>query len=132
MKEIFPEPEYDLHPLPPEHPSGGPSTSSTRHAHPLWGIEHGCRTVVIYSPDDLSCYWNQLENQPGNPKVIQAARIGQNIVDYATGRELPADKLAVRDVADFRRRRPPSAVPSRSPSSTTPATGTSPRWPSPT
>ena len=31
--------------------------------HPLWGIEHGCRTVVIYSPADLSCFWNQSEIQ---------------------------------------------------------------------
>ena len=35
--------------------------------HPLWGIEHGCRTVVIYSPADLSCFWNQMDSQPDNP-----------------------------------------------------------------
>ena len=28
------------------------------------------------------------------------------MVDYATGRELPADKLAVREVNDFRREDP--------------------------
>jgi hypothetical protein len=70
--------------------------------HPLWGIEHGCRTVVIYSPEDLSCFWNQAENSPANPSVIKALRVGQNVVDYATGRELPADKLAVREVHTFK------------------------------
>jgi len=98
MKEVFPEQENDLHPLSPEHPvwrSHYPIDSDT---HPLWGIEHGCRTVVIYSPDDLSCYWNQMETEPNHPRVDLSARLGQNIVDYATGRELPADKLAAREV----------------------------------
>jgi hypothetical protein len=69
--------------------------------HPLWGIEQGCRTVVIYSPEDLSCYWNQSEANPSNTAVIKSLRVGQNVVDYATGRELPADKLVVREVRDF-------------------------------
>jgi hypothetical protein len=68
--------------------------------HPLWGIEHGCRTVVIYSPEDLSCYWNQVEHSPTNPAVIKAFRIGENVIDYATGREIPADKLTIREVHD--------------------------------
>ncbi len=82
--------------------SGVPATCWLPDVHPLWGIEHGCRTVVIYSPEDLSCYWNRAENSPANPAVIKALRVGQNVVDYATGRELPADKLAVREVKDFK------------------------------
>ena len=106
MKDVFPEPELDLHPLADEHAVWRSKYRLDPATHPLWGIEHGCRTVVIYSPDDLSCYWNQLENAPGNPRVRAATALGQNIVDYATGRELPADKLAVRDVADFKEDRP--------------------------
>jgi hypothetical protein len=98
MKEVFPEQDYDLHALPPEHPVWRSRYQLDADIHPLWGIEHGCRTVVIYSPEDLSCYWNQMEAQPNNPRVDLSARIGQNIVDYATGRELPADKLAAREV----------------------------------
>jgi hypothetical protein len=98
IREILPEPEYDLHPLPPEHPIWRSKYELDPNAHPLWGIEHGCRTVVIYSPEDLSCYWHHLEAQPGHPRVIRAARMGQNIIDYVTGRELPADKLAAREV----------------------------------
>ena len=70
--------------------------------HPLWGIEHGCRTVVIYSPKDLSCYWNQSERSPANPAVVKAIKVGQNVIDYATGREMPADKLTIREVHDFK------------------------------
>jgi hypothetical protein len=64
-------------------------------------MEYGCRTVVIYSPEDLSCFWNQAENSAANPAVIKAMEVGQNIVDYATGREPPADKLTDPVVTDF-------------------------------
>ncbi len=102
MKEIFPESEYDLHPLPNEHAVWRAKYQISPDTHPLWGIEHGCRTVVIYSPADLSCFWNQAENQPKNPFVQKALHVGQNIIEYATGRELPADKLSVREVRDFK------------------------------
>src|SRR4029077_14026727 len=65
-------------------------------------IEHGCRTVVIYSPKDLSCYWNQSEQRPANPAVVKAIKVGQNVIDYATGREMPADKLTIREVNNFK------------------------------
>ncbi|MBV8486936.1 MAG: DUF4159 domain-containing protein [Planctomycetaceae bacterium] len=102
LKEIFPEPEYRLRPLGDDHPVWRAKYLLSPGAYPLWGIEHGCRTVVIYSPKDLSCYWNQAERSPANTAVILATRVGQNIVDYATGRELPADKLVVREVHDFK------------------------------
>jgi len=104
IKELFPEEEYELHPLPPEHAIWRAKHQLSPDAHPLWGIEHGCRTVVVYSPDDLSCFWNQAESLPrdSNPHVSLALKVGQNIIDYATGREMPADKLAVREVKDFK------------------------------
>lgn len=101
MAEIFPEPEYKLHPLSEDHAVWRARHLLRPDIHPLWGIEHGCRTVVIYSPEDLSCYWNQSETSSSNPAVIKAQRVGQNVVDYATGREV-ADKLVVREVRDFR------------------------------
>jgi hypothetical protein len=103
MKEIFPEPELELHPLAEDHAVWRSKYKLDANSpYTLWGIEHGCRTVVIYSPDDMSCYWNQLENQPGSGRVQRATKLGMNIIDYATGREMPADKLAIRDVADFK------------------------------
>ncbi|QEH38313.1 hypothetical protein OJF2_69140 [Aquisphaera giovannonii] len=99
---VFPEEEYRLRELSPDHPVWRARHLLTPADHPLWGIEHGCRTVVIYSPTDLSCYWNQAERSPENPAVVLATKVGQNIVDYATGRELPPDKLVLREARDFR------------------------------
>jgi hypothetical protein len=62
--------------------------------------------VVVYSPADLSCYWNQAEAQPAHPAVIRALRVGQNVVDYATGRELPEVKLTRRKVHNFKAETP--------------------------
>jgi hypothetical protein len=102
VKELFPEEEYKLRPLSDDHPVWRAKHLLTPGAYPLWGIEHGCRTVVIYSPKDLSCYWNQSERTPDNSAVILATRVGQNVIDYATGRELPADKLVVREVHNLK------------------------------
>jgi hypothetical protein len=106
IREVFPEQGDQLRPLPEDHAVWRARHVLTPDVHPLLGIEHGCRTVVIYSPQDLSCFWNQMETQPENPSVIKASRVGQNVVDYATGRELPADKLAVRDVTRIEREAP--------------------------
>jgi len=102
VQEIFPEPEFPLHPLDEGHPIWRSHHLLSPEVHPLWGIEYGCRTVLIYSPADLSCFWNQMDAKPSHPRVIKAQRIGLNIVDYATGREPPPDKLVVREVRDFR------------------------------
>jgi Domain of unknown function (DUF4159) len=101
VKEVFPEDEYRLRPLSPDHPVWRAKHLLSPDIHPLWGIEHGCRTVLIYSPQDLSCYWNQVERSPTNPAVIKAFRVGENVIDYATGREMPADKLTIREVHNF-------------------------------
>ncbi len=107
IEELFPPPDYQLRPLPPEHPVWRARFPLSPESHPLWGIEHGCRTVAIYSPGDLSCYWNQAERSPANTGVVRSRMIGQNVIDYATGRELPPDKLAAREVHDFRNAPPP-------------------------
>ena len=102
MKRVFPDPEYNLHALAADHAVWRAKWPLNPDDHPLLGIEHGCRTVVIYSPEDLSCDWNQMETQGGLPRVTKSTRIGQNVVDYATGRELPADKLSTPEVKDFK------------------------------
>jgi hypothetical protein len=102
IKEIFPEEQYQLRPLGEEHPVWRAKHLLSPDIHPLWGIEHGCRTVVIYSPLDLSCYWNQSERSPDNTGVIRAKKVGENVIDYATGREMPADKLTIREVHNFK------------------------------
>ncbi len=102
MKDLFPDPVYQLKALAPDHAIWRSKWRLDPGDHALLGIEHGCRTVVVYSPDDLSCDWNQLETQADLPRVTKSTRVGQNVVDYATGRELPADKLSVMDVKDFK------------------------------
>jgi hypothetical protein len=106
MERLFPEPGYKLHTLGEDHPIWRAKHLLDPSSIPLWGIEHGCRTVVVYSPEDLSCYWNQAKNNPTNTAVLKAIKVGQNIVDYATGRELPADKLVVREVKNFKNEAP--------------------------
>ena len=53
VHELFPEPEYALKPLPPEHPIWKARYRLSPDIHELWGVEFGCRTVVVYSPKDL-------------------------------------------------------------------------------
>jgi Domain of unknown function (DUF4159)/Prenyltransferase and squalene oxidase repeat len=94
MKELFPEEESTLRPLAEDHHIWRSRHLIDPAANPLWGIWRGSRMVVVYSPKDLSCYWNQADHDPRNPVVARAIKIGQNVVDYVTKRELPPDKLA--------------------------------------
>ena len=57
----------------------------------LFGLNLGCKTVLIYSPQDLSCQWESNNFKSG--KGLQAFRLGTNIVAYATGREPPKPRL---------------------------------------
>ncbi len=95
MEEIFPEPEYRLRLLPPSHPVWyAEQPVDPDHLRPLWGIDYGCRTAVIYSPEDLSCFWElaALGRDRDYPESVEesidaALAIGVNIMTYATGRE---------------------------------------------
>lgn len=99
MKQVFPEPEYELKPLADEHPIWNAHWRLEPDSYRLDAIDFGCRTVVLYSRDDLSCYWNMMAANPQNHAVIKGRMLGQNVVDYVTGRELPGDKLQPRDLA---------------------------------
>jgi hypothetical protein len=99
MKELFPDSE--LRKLPPDHAvwyAEEPVDPKHLPKDPefwLWGLDACCRTSVVYCPRSLSCYWElahpyreaahaaELKDQ-----IEQVARIGMNVVTYATGREL--------------------------------------------
>ncbi len=98
IKELFPEPEHVLRLLPDEHPIWRTRYPLNADDHPLWGVESGCRTVLVYSPRDLSCYWGLAMEHPEHPSVIAAQRLGMNVIDYATGGEPPPDKLVAAEV----------------------------------
>ena len=96
VKEMFPEREHELRPLADNHPIWTAKYNMVPGSHPISGVQQGARTSIIYTSNDLSCYWNQARSAPSNPAVVKAIQLGQNVVDYATGRELPPDKLSVR------------------------------------
>ncbi len=59
----------------------------------LEGIEAGCRTVLIYSPRDLSCTWERGDLRQDE----EAFKFAANIAAFVTGKERLQPKLAQRD-----------------------------------
>lgn len=116
MTEVFPEPEYRLRLLEPEHPIWyAEEQVDPKQIRPLWGIEFGCRTSVVYAPPDppgdprpsLSCLWELSRGGRGQtfaPEVqaqIDAAlAIGINVLAYATNRELKGKEDSFRPQID--------------------------------
>ncbi len=109
MDEVFPELEYRLRLLPPEHPVWrAEEPVDPELVRPLWGIDIGCRTSVIYCPQDLSCYWELSRQRRGDDldvgiraEIAAANAIGINVLAYATGRELKfKDEVRTADLAD--------------------------------
>ncbi len=113
--EIFPEPEYQLHLLPPEHPAWhAEEIVPPQLQRPLQGVDYGCRTCLIYAPPtdqagadsmpSLSCLWEiggaaRQALPAGVQREVDAAlAIGTNVIAYATNRELKRkDELFVLD-----------------------------------
>src|SRR5262249_17908064 len=90
MKEVLPEGERELRPLPPGHPIWTARHHLAPDSYPLMGIDMPGRTAVVYSGKDLSAYWNQCERSPSSSAVSLALRIGQNVIEYATSGKPPA------------------------------------------
>ena len=75
----------------------------------VYGVQACCRTAVFYVPNSLSCRWelrdvllhNDTTAEKVKKQVDLAIRIGENVIAYATGRELK-DKLENRTVLDSR------------------------------
>ncbi len=104
MKKVFPEEEYKLQVLPPEHPIWrAEEVVPAERQRVLEGVEFGCRTSVAYCPPDksdrvrapLSALWEL--SRPGRDVKYSAAvqeeikaglSIGINVLAYATNREL--------------------------------------------
>jgi hypothetical protein len=71
----------------------------------VYGVQACCRTAVFYVPQSLSCRWEYgdllFHRDRGEKKLrqqVQAAiRVGENLIAYATGRELK-DKLEQRTI----------------------------------
>jgi hypothetical protein len=99
MRNIFPD--SDLRKLPPDHAVWYAQEKVDPNHLPkdpdfwLWGLDACCRTSVVYCPRSLSCYWELAHpyRESDYPRAVkdeieQVARIGSNVLAYATGREL--------------------------------------------
>ncbi len=98
-----------LEELPPNHPVwfAEHRVDPTALGDDFWirGVQACCRTPVFFAPRSLSCRWQlggelfrRSDTTSGARTQVEAAiRIGENVVAYATGRELK-DKLQRREV----------------------------------
>lgn len=107
VKELWPGGSFDR--LPVDHPVYISDFARVKPGQPyeIWGLQQGCKTVLVYSPQDLSCRWET--GRPDDPNCVQAFRLGANIVAYATGMEPPLPRLTRIPVGSNR------AVPSSPP-----------------
>ena len=97
IEAMFPEPEYRLQQLRPAHPLWRMEKlvrPDSPYVGKLWAVEYGCRTCIVYSQEDLSCYWEldvSAKTDTYPPEVRQhiedANTIGINVLTYATNRE---------------------------------------------
>ncbi|TWU40972.1 DUF4159 domain-containing protein [Novipirellula artificiosorum] len=73
----------------------------------VYGVQACCRTAVFYVPNSLSCRWELSDVLVGRNEVPSAVRgqvdlavrLGENVIAYATGRDLK-DKLEKRTILE--------------------------------
>jgi hypothetical protein len=110
MRDLFPE--ALLEPLRADHPiwsAHAPVPPGFAH---LEGLEMGCKTVVVFSPEALAGYWElgryRPRTEPAGDRATLAFRLAGNVIAYATGLEPPKPRLTEEKVADDKDdRRPP-------------------------
>jgi hypothetical protein len=97
LDRVFPEGEYKLRRAGPEHPLWRIDRvvrPESPYVGRLWTVEYGCRTCVVFSEVDLSCYWELYGHgkttklpEPVKLRVEDATSVGLNVLAYATNRE---------------------------------------------
>ena len=123
MRQVFPEPEYKLRLLEPEHPIWyAEEKVDPQQLRPIWGIEFGCRTSVVYVPPDPpqtrgrrcpacgSCRGRAAGKKYSaavQDQIDAALSLGINVLAYATNRELKTKEDFFRPTT---RRRPGDQV----------------------
>lgn len=105
IPRMYPNGEAELKELSREHPIFRSEYLLDAADIKLLGVDFGCRTAIVYSPDDIACGWNKwCVSDPPNRKIevkamiTRSTRIGANVIAYATGRE-PPDKLTQAELA---------------------------------
>ncbi|MCA9048670.1 MAG: DUF4159 domain-containing protein [Planctomycetaceae bacterium] len=97
IPRMFPDGDASLQRLQPDHPvfrSEYPLTNAE--GIELYGVDFGCRTSIIYSPEDHGCLWQKwMHHHPRDrsddlvQRILRSTMIGTNVMAYATGREPP-------------------------------------------
>ncbi len=106
IQRMYPNGEAELKKLAPEHPIFRSEFLLSQAEVNLWGVDFGCRTAIVYSPEDIACGWDKwcVSEPPGRrPEmkgfVSKSTHIGVNVIAYATGRE-PPNKLKQAELAE--------------------------------
>jgi len=91
---IFPEAKLER--LPPDHPIFhcyydvdlvrlSPAAGGGKVPPPLYGIDIGCRTAVVFSPYDMSCGWDMHRHTDALAiEAEDALKLGANLIAYST------------------------------------------------
>ncbi len=106
LEQIFPDQPLTL--LGPEHPIwSAHALVSPRDlgGTQLYGIDLGCKTVVVVSDGPLAGYWEERQfmpklGEPARSRGEHAYRLAGNIIAYATGLELPKPRLSRTKIVD--------------------------------
>lgn len=111
METLFPD--NPMRPLPADHPIWRSHRPVRPGSFPkLEGVELGCKTVVVFSPEPLAGFWEEARHAPAPEAAArtrgeEAFRLAGNVVAYATGMELPKPRLTKVEVAEADARQVP-------------------------
>jgi hypothetical protein len=96
VARMYPAGEAELRLLPADHPVYRAEYLLDPANVELWGADFGCRTAIMYSPDDISCLWDKWARHDPPRRTPEAKamigrgiQVGVNIAAYVTGREPP-------------------------------------------
>ncbi len=92
LEDILPGSELQL--LPNDHPiwtASGKFLLTPNQPFPLYGVQHGCKWVAIFSPKPMAYYWEANDEQ--SPEGRAAFQLAANIIAYASGLEPPRPRL---------------------------------------
>jgi hypothetical protein len=92
IRDILPGSE--LRRLPDDHPiwtASGKFLVTPNKPFPLYGVQHGCKWVAVFSPRPMAYYWEA--NDTKSPEGRAAFQLAANIIAYATGLEPPRPRL---------------------------------------
>lgn len=96
VQRLYPDGEATIERLTGDHPVFRAEYPLDWRNVELYGVDVGCRTAIIYAPEDLSCLWEKwAQHSPPSRtpefklQITRAMRIGVNVVAYVTGRRPP-------------------------------------------